>query len=60
LLFNAHSEELEFMLPPALQQWNWQVIIDTRQEYFIEAGKSYSSDQAIEVVEQSIVVLQKL
>ncbi|MGB3508909.1 MAG: glycogen debranching protein GlgX [Microcoleaceae cyanobacterium] len=60
ILFNAHYETLEFTIPPGIQDRKWVVTIDTNKPRFIEAGKYYTDDIPIPVMERSIVVLRRL
>ncbi|MCU0571170.1 MAG: hypothetical protein MUF49_31970 [Oculatellaceae cyanobacterium Prado106] len=57
ILFNAHAERLEFVIPPALQQWEWVTLIDTTQPQFVEQGIKYIEDKPILVAERSVMVL---
>ena len=59
MFFNAHYEKLEFTIPPALQNREWRVTIDTNKPRFVEAGKRYSGKLPVPVVERSIVVLRR-
>ncbi|MDB9314791.1 glycogen debranching protein GlgX [Spirulina sp. CS-785/01] len=60
LLFNAHYEPLEFTIPEDLQQWQWQMLIDTTLPKFVENGKVYEDDQPIEVEARSLMVFKRL
>ncbi|MGK7924819.1 MAG: glycogen debranching protein GlgX, partial [Spirulina sp.] len=60
LCFNTYHEPIDFTLPEGLQKWQWQVVIDTTEAHFINAGKIYTSDEIIPVTERSIVVLRRL
>ncbi|HEY9629670.1 MAG TPA: glycogen debranching protein GlgX [Coleofasciculaceae cyanobacterium] len=60
LFYNAHYETMDFVLPEGLRTAEWEVLIDTRESYFVQYGKRYSQDKPIEVLERSIVVLQRL
>lgn len=59
LLFNAHYEAIEFMIPPGLRQWEWSAIVNTTKPHFVERGKLYRDKLSIPVEERSLVVLQK-
>jgi glycogen operon protein len=59
LLFNAHYEAIEFMIPPGLKQWEWSAIIDTTKPRFVERGKLYRGELSIPVEQRSLVALQK-
>ena len=60
VLFNAHYESIDFLIPQDLQHWHWQAIIDTTQPYFLEHGLWYTSDKPISVTERSIIVLKRV
>ncbi len=60
LFFNAHYEKIEFTIPPGLQKREWAVIIDTNKPRFVEAGKHYSVDTVVPVVERSVIALRRL
>lgn len=60
LLLNAHDEPMEFMLPQTLQDCRWLTIIDTNQLQFVEQGQKYAEDKPVNVLERSILVLQKV
>lgn len=59
LLFNAHYEAIEFLIPPGLRHWEWSVIIDTTKPRFLERGKLYRGELSIPVEQRSLVALQK-
>ncbi|MBE9169827.1 glycogen debranching protein GlgX [Pleurocapsales cyanobacterium LEGE 06147] len=59
LLFNAHYELIEFMIPLGLRQWEWSVIINTTKSHFLKRGKMYRDELSIPVEQRSLVVLQK-
>ncbi|MBP0021659.1 MAG: glycogen debranching protein GlgX [Cyanobacteria bacterium SBLK] len=60
LCFNTYHEPIDFLLPEDLQQWQWQVLIDTTKAHFIHDGKIYQKDDELPVTERSIVVLRRL
>ena len=60
LFFNAHYEPIEFTIPQGLQQWQWQVIIDTAHSRFVENGMWYTHDKPIPVLERSLVLLKQV
>ncbi len=60
MFFNAHYEMLEFDLPENLQQWNWSMVIDTKEPRFVHSDKLYTGDQQLPVSDRSIVVLRRL
>ncbi|XQQ06265.1 MAG: glycogen debranching protein GlgX [Leptolyngbya sp. IPPAS B-1204] len=60
LFFNAHYEAIDFFIPKGLQAWEWMVVIDTCESYFIGQGQRYTQDKPITVEARSVVVLQQL
>ena len=58
LLFNAHYEEIEFLLPEGLQARHWQVIIDTKESLLLPEGPYYSGNQPILTEARSVIVMQ--
>ncbi|MCJ2541733.1 glycogen debranching protein GlgX [Thermostichus vulcanus] len=60
LLFNAHYEPLEFVLPIGLQDRQWVLVIDTCKARFVEVGSHYEGDKPIQVQDRSILVLRRL
>ncbi|MDT9212699.1 MAG: glycogen debranching protein GlgX [Limnospira sp. PMC 1240.20] len=58
LLFNAHYEEIEFVLPEGLQARHWQVIIDTKESLLLPEGPYYSGNQPILTEARSVIVMQ--
>jgi isoamylase len=60
LFFNAHYEMIEFTMPRGLQKWEWRAMIDTSEARLIEAGKCYTADKPIPVMERSIMVLARV
>lgn len=59
LFFNAHYETLEFALPTAMRQAEWQVVIDTKEPRFMQDEKLYTGFQTVPVVARSMVVLRR-
>ncbi len=59
MLFNAHYETLEFLLPSGLNQHEWGVVIDTTRSRLVKMGKRYTEDKPIQVADRSIMVLRK-
>jgi glycogen operon protein len=55
LLFNAHWESIEFVLP---QKWGsrWEKVLDTAHK--CQTSTTYSSGESVQVLERSIVVLR--
>lgn len=60
LLFNAHYETIEFLLPDPLQTWEWVVRIDTTKPRFVRRGRRYASDKPIPAEGRSVMVLQRM
>lgn len=58
LLFNAHYEEIEFLLPEGLRDRHWQVIIDTKEPLLLEQEIYYSSNQPILAEARSVIVMR--
>jgi isoamylase len=60
LLFNAHHEPIEFVLPP-LNAERWHVILDTAAPMLVEVDtRALKTDESITVEARSIVVLQQV
>lgn len=60
MFFNAHYELLEFALPENLRQWNWSMVIDTKEPRFVNLDKLYTGDQKLPVSDRSVVLLRRL
>jgi glycogen operon protein len=60
LFFNAHYETIEFYLPNGLNDWQWAVVIDTKEPRFIQEEQLFTGSQAVPVTERSLVVLRRL
>jgi glycogen operon protein len=58
LFFNAHYEMIEFTLPDAFKQRQWQLIIDTKELGFIQDETIFNGEQQIPVTARSSVVLR--
>lgn len=64
LFFNAHYEMLEFTLPEALNDYDWELVLDTKAGGFVEStesssGEFFTGDRRLPVPERSIVILQR-
>ncbi|MBF2050200.1 glycogen debranching protein GlgX [Leptolyngbya sp. NK1-12] len=57
ICFNAHYELIEYALPSEFQDETWSLIIDTKEPRFVKAGKTFTGQQTIPVIDRSIVVL---
>ncbi|MBD1864024.1 MULTISPECIES: glycogen debranching protein GlgX [Trichocoleus] len=60
LFFNAHYEMIEFALPEAFRQKQWQLTIDTKEPRFIQEEIIFNGEQMIPVNARSSVVLRLL
>lgn len=60
MLFNAHYEEIEFLIPPNLRVHDWQLLIDTTLPNFVDERVIYAEDKPILVSARSVVVLKKI
>ena len=57
LMFNAHSESLEFVLPEGAGDRQWRLIMDTKTG-FVKRAKAYSPQDRVVVTARSLVILQ--
>ncbi len=60
LLFNAHHEPMDFVVPPESYGRAWNVVIDTNQPLLEEGEIAYKAGDALELEARSIVVLQRI
>ena len=60
LLFNAHHEPMDFVVPPESYGKAWHVVIDTNQPLLEEGEFAYKAGDALELEARSIVVLQRI
>jgi glycogen operon protein len=60
MLFNAHWELLEFVLPHNLQHEHWKLVIDTKEPRFITTEKIFTREHKVPVIGRSLVILQRL
>ena len=60
LLFNSYQEEIVFTIPDALQNRNWQVVIDTNEGGFISEEKSYTGKEEIIINGFSTLTLKSI
>jgi isoamylase len=60
LFFNAHYELIEFALPDAFKQKQWQLIIDTKEPHFVQDDIVFGGEQKIPVTARSCVVIRLL
>jgi glycogen operon protein len=60
LLFNAHHEPVEFILPETLWQGEWRTVMDTAQPRFLQRGRCYGAEAPeVPVAGRALVVLQR-
>ncbi|NJO70958.1 MAG: glycogen debranching enzyme, partial [Oscillatoriales cyanobacterium RM1_1_9] len=57
--FNAHYELIEFSFPDNLQQYQWKLLIDTKEPNFVNTEIFFAGDQAVPVSARSIIVLRR-
>jgi isoamylase len=58
LLFNAQSEPQEFVIPSALGQRQWTLLLDTEKPSgFVDNGPTYQAEEVITVAEFSLMML---
>lgn len=60
VLFNAYWDLIEFKLPDAMPDREWQLIIDTKEPRFIREERIFGSDQSVPLTARSIIVLRQL
>ncbi|MBW4464560.1 MAG: glycogen debranching protein GlgX [Pegethrix bostrychoides GSE-TBD4-15B] len=60
LLFNAYWETIEFKLPDAMPDIEWQMVIDTKEPHFIQDSRVFGSEQAVPLTGRSLIVLQRI
>lgn len=60
IIFNAHYEAIEFVLPKMLQQWEWITIVDTTKPQFVEQGYRYKKGESLVMTKRTSLVLQKV
>ncbi|MER3436031.1 MAG: glycogen debranching enzyme GlgX [Leptolyngbya sp. ERB_1_1] len=58
ILFNAHWEMLEFVLPARLSQRKWFAVINTKEPRFIQEKVVFTGTKTVPVMGRSLVVLQ--
>jgi isoamylase len=58
LLFNAHWEMIDFVLPPRLRQRRWSAVMNTKELRFITEKIVFTGNKNIPVMGRSLVVLQ--
>lgn len=61
LFFNAHWDNLNFVIPPRFQSLRWLATIDTSEPTFVESkNRVYSGDKWIPAIARSVIVLKCL
>jgi isoamylase len=60
LMFNAHSDLLEFALPEGLRDRQWRLLIDTKSEGFVKRAKTFTNADQVTVAARSLVVLESV
>lgn len=60
MLFNAHWELIEFVLPHDMPAAQWKIVIDTKEPRFIKDERIFTDTQAVPVMGRSLVVLRLL
>jgi isoamylase len=58
LMFNAHSEALDFKLPPSKYATDWTKVLDTNIDLVNEESDKYAPEQMLSVQAHSIVILK--
>jgi glycogen operon protein len=59
LLFNAHSDMIEFTLPADRYGQEWAVMLDTAEPELEEGARAYKAGQELPVTARSVVVLRR-
>ncbi len=59
IIFNAHHEPLDFILPSRKYGTHWTKVIDTITPSVTENGDSYKAKESVTVESRTIVVLRK-
>jgi isoamylase len=59
LLFNAHSDEVPFVLPTAAWGPGWTVVIDTSDPQLEDGARAHKAGEEIDLESRSLVVLQR-
>ncbi len=58
LLFSAHHEPIEFMLPSGPYGERWELLLDTADPIVPEASRVYKAGDAVPLADRSLVVLR--
>lgn len=60
VLFNDYHDPVDFEIPYPLRAMEWQLKINTQHAHLIENGPLYTGNSTVAVVEQSLILLQRL
>ncbi len=58
LIFNAHHEAVNFILPPEQYSKEWTKVLDTSEASVLEKEGVYAAGQSMMIQDRSVVVLQ--
>ncbi|MEP0919045.1 glycogen debranching protein GlgX [Leptolyngbya sp. DQ-M1] len=58
LLFNAHWEMIDFVLPERLRQRKWTALINTKEPRFLDEKIIFTGTKNVPVMGRSLVILQ--
>jgi isoamylase len=59
LLFNAHSDMIEFTIPPDRYGDEWAVMLDTAEPELEEGSRTFKAGQELAVTARSVTVLRR-
>jgi isoamylase len=59
LIFNAHHEPLNFVLPSKKYGSKWTKVIDTNLNFIAEEGEWYNAEETLIVEDRSLILLKK-
>ena len=59
LLFSAHHEPIEFLLPTGPYGERWELVLDTADPAVPEGSRVFKAGDAVPLVDRSLVVLQR-
>lgn len=59
ILFNAHDKQIEFAIPPRLQNYEWVETINTDKPQFVEVGKRYRGKVSCSAIARSVIILRR-
>lgn len=58
IIFNGSDHSIDFKLPPAKFALQWEIIINTDQEDFVQDGPQYDAEATIPVEGRSVLLLK--